>query len=66
MGTIIAKQFEVLMNGDPFFYKFDPDLVEKGSKLNGILNLDSLKLADIIKENTIFTNIGSNADVFFA
>lgn len=68
VGTILKMQFTNLMLGDKFFYKFDPDLEDfKGSKMAGVIDLDTVGLADVIKSNTVLNWIGSDSDgVFFA
>lgn len=51
VATMLKEQFTRLMNGDPFFYRGDPDLENKAVR-ESILDLHNLKLADIIRRNT--------------
>ena len=65
MATIISLQFTRLMNGDPFFYKFDPILMDE-VKLEGIIDFSAVTLGTIIRDNTIISDIGTGpGDVFF-
>ena len=66
--AILANQFERSRDGDKFFYNADYNGLYVGGVLKSdvaaILNLNTVKLADVIKWNTGLTNISSN--LFFA
>lgn len=66
--AILANQFERSRDGDKFFYTADYNgLYQSGvlkSDIAAILNLNTVKLSDVIKWNTGLTNISSN--LFFA
>lgn len=66
--AILANQFERSRDGDKFFYNADYNGLYTSGVLNAdtaaILNLNTVKLADIIKWNTSLTSISSN--LFFA
>ncbi|MBL9165448.1 MAG: hypothetical protein JNL18_22165 [Planctomycetaceae bacterium] len=66
--AILANQFERSRDGDKFFYTADYNELYAGgvlkSDIAAILNLNTVKLADVIKWNTGLTNISSN--LFFA
>jgi peroxidase len=66
--AILANQFERSRDGDRFFYNGNVNGLYTNGVLNSdvaaILNLNTLKLADVIKWNTGLTNISSN--LFFA
>lgn len=66
--AILANQFERSRDGDKFFYNADYNGLYVGGVLKSdvaaILNLNTVKLADVIKWNTGLTNIASN--LFFA
>lgn len=66
--AILANQFERSRDGDKFFYNADYNGLYVGgvlkSDIAAILNLNTVKLADVIKWNTGLTNISSN--LFFA
>ena len=65
---ILANQFERSRDGDKFFYNGDYNGLYAGgvlkSDIAAILNLNTVKLADVIKWNTGLTNISSS--LFFA
>lgn len=67
-SAILANQFERSRDGDKFFYNGDYNGLYAGgvlkSDIAAILNLNTVKLADVIKWNTGLTNISSN--LFFA
>jgi hypothetical protein len=54
------SQFERSMHGDPLFFLTDPDL----KKNLGILNLETVTLASVIRQNT-FNKINVAKNVFF-
>jgi len=63
--ALLVYQFTALMAGDPFFYKWDPDL--QSEKLNGFWNEDKINLAYIIRQNTSLKNYeGNRMRAFFA
>ncbi len=66
--AILVNQFERSRDGDKFFYNADYNELYAGgvlkSDIAAILNLNTVKLADVIKWNTGLTNISSN--LFFA
>lgn len=66
--AILVNQFERSRDGDKFFYTADYNELYAGgvlkSDIAAILNLNTVKLADVIKWNTGLTNISSN--LFFA
>lgn len=66
--AILANQFERSRDGDKFFYNADYNGLYVGGVLKSdvaaILNLNTVKLADVIEWNTGLTNISSN--LFFA
>lgn len=66
--AILANQFERSRDGDKFFYNGNYNGLYTNGVLNAdtaaILNLNTVKLADVIKWNTGLTNISSN--LFFA
>ncbi|BBO34724.1 peroxidase family protein [Lacipirellula parvula] len=68
MTEIFKDQFTRSRDGDRFFYTGDYNGLYTGGVLNAdiasIINLNTIKLADIIKLNTGLTNISSN--LFFA
>ena len=68
LTEIIKNQFIRSRDGDRFFYTGDYNGLYTGGVLNAdiasIINLNTIKLADIIKLNTGLTNISSN--LFFA
>ena len=51
------------MNGDKFYYQNDPGMSSADIKF--ILDLDNLKLSDIIRRNTRI-RLSKGANVFFA
>jgi peroxidase len=62
-ATVIRDQFERLMVGDPFFFLNDTDLSKP--KLNKIIDLKKLTLAQVIQWNTIHKNLDPNTNVFY-
>ncbi len=56
LATALAQQFTVLVEGDSFFFLFDPELDDIQDELK------NTRLSDIILRNTTLTNI--QKDVF--
>ena len=61
LTAIISNQFTRLRDGDRFFYTID-ELLQSGD-VERIIDLDDLKLSDVIRRNTGMSNIQDN--VFF-
>jgi peroxidase len=61
LTAIVNQQFLRLRDGDRFFYTRDP-LLEL-PEVKAVLNIDTLRLSDVIKANTAIFNIQDN--VFF-
>jgi hypothetical protein len=59
--ALVSNQFLRLRDGDRFFYTHDELL--NSPEVRRIINLDDLKLSDVIRRNTGITNIQEN--VFF-
>lgn len=68
LTAVIGNQFERSRDGDRFFYTGNYNGLYTNGVLNAdiasIINLNTIKLSDIIKMNTGLTNISSN--LFFA
>lgn len=64
IGTVLKDQFTRTREGDPFFYMRDDDLQNKWVQKH-IRNVDTVTLADIIRDNTQIQNI-KHKNVFFA
>ena len=56
----IVDQFQRLRDGDRFFFLSDPDL--NSAEITAVIDLNKIRLADIIRENTSMSNMQS--DVF--
>ena len=61
INASLVDQFTRLMVGDRFFFSFDADLLHPD--VLGVIDLDNLRLSDVIRNNTTITNIQDN--VFF-
>jgi Animal haem peroxidase len=78
VGAILQDQFTRLIQGDPFFWKWDPDLQAQfgnsGSEMvllslrqggpsgvSGFWNPDQVTMSKLIQDNTIHSNLNSNA-----
>ncbi len=61
VNAVVANQFERLRDGDRFFYTQDPAL--KSRIVRNVIDLKSITLAEIIRQNTGVTNIQSNVFV---
>lgn len=62
LATIgVAKQFVNLRDGDRFFYLFDPDIEQL--EVEAEIDLDTLRLSDVIQHNTSLTSLRDNVFV---
>lgn len=61
VNAVVANQFTRLRDGDRFFYTNDPAL--QTHLVRNVIDLNSITLADIIRQNTGITSIQDN--VFF-
>lgn len=60
VGAVIQDQFTRLIQGDPFFWKWDPDLQNLGA-FNSFWSPDQVTMSKLIQDNTIHSNLNSNA-----
>jgi Animal haem peroxidase len=75
VGAILQDQFTRLIQGDPFFWKWDPDLQALGelgdfsadiTRQEEVLgrplwNADQVTMTKVIEDNTIHSNLNANA-----
>jgi peroxidase len=61
VAAAIVEQFTALRDGDRFFYLNDPDLAQQ--KLNSVIHLEQVTLADVISKNTGVSSLPGN--IFF-
>ena len=63
LGAMLVEQFDRLMHGGKFFFANGPDLTR--ANLRGIIDVDSMRLSDVIRRTTN-VNFPQGTNVFFA